>query len=424
MPDRMRHGRQVLPVELIHHIISFLCQNTEEEDLEGLDPIRTPDLAACALVCHSWNDISRSYMFRTITICEDSWNSRFSFLHFTSPHLCKYTRELRLELNQRCLAPEWFSDCLERFTNLLALDLENWAKEPPLIPLMGIGSLLANIPLKRLHLRKWVSFDDASDILHILSLCSASLEELSLEVFITSARAQPINQVLPALPPGIHLPALRTLALLCEIPDISQATGIGIEIPDLETLTIEVEGHDSWSIAGWNFHHITQLNLTVPCEGAIPDLGPSIRPSHLTIDLSEMESRIPYLPAVAWVEGCIRRLPFPEQLHQLTIKIASSSHTQDAFLYPQRTHYEALHRIFQSLIDHQTLRRIDLDIAVLVQGSADMPPSFSMENEIGTLKEVFAPLFGAGLLGVRLVLERLVYCDRVWETELIMQRSM
>lgn len=420
----MRHGIQVLPVELIRRIISFLGVFTEEEDLEELNPVRTPDLAACALVCHSWSDISRPYIFRTITICEDSWNSRFFFLHFTSPHLCKYTRELRLSWNTSCLAPEWFSDCLEHFANLLTLRLENRASlvtQPPLIPLMGIGSLLANIPLKQLHLRKWISFDDASDILHILSLCSASLEELSLEVFVISARAQPLDQVLPTLPPVAHLPALRTLALLCEIPDISQATGISIEIPDLETLTIEVEGHDSWSLAGWNFNHISRLDLTAPCEGAIPDLGPSIRPSHLTINLSKRQSRIPYLPAVAWVEGCIRRLPFPEHLHQLNIRIASSSHTRDALLYPQRTHYESLYRIFRSLLDHQALRRIDLHIVVLVQGSAEMPQSFSMESEIGTLKEVFAPLLGAGLLAVRLVLERLVYCNRVWETKLIMQ---
>ncbi|KAF9494782.1 hypothetical protein BDN71DRAFT_924884 [Pleurotus eryngii] len=201
----------VLPVELIHHVIPFLYNNIEEEDLEGLRPVRTADLAACALVCRSWSDISRPYIFRTITISEDSWNFRFFFLHFSSPHLCEYTRELRLSWNTGCLAPEWFSDCLEHFTNLLTLRLENRASlvtQPPLIPLMGIGSLLSNIPLKRLHLRKWISFDDASDILHILSLCSASLEELSLEVFITSARAQPIDQVLPKLPPVVHLPAL------------------------------------------------------------------------------------------------------------------------------------------------------------------------------------------------------------------------
>ncbi|KAL4263992.1 hypothetical protein AB1N83_005558 [Pleurotus pulmonarius] len=385
--------RQDLPVELIQHIISFLSDNIEgEEGLEELDPGRTADLAACALVCRSWRDISQSCIYRTIAINEHSWDSRFSFLHFTAPHLCKYTRELRLSWNKGCLTPEWFAECLARFTNLLVLRLENRdlrVRQPPLTPLLGIGSLLNNIPLKRLHLREWCSCDDAYDIFHILSMCSASLEEFSLEVFLTSDRAQPLDQDLPVLPPVVLLPALRKIVLLGEIPDISQATGTRIEIPDLETLTIEMEGHEPWSLAGWNLNHISQLKLTVSCEGAIPNLGPSIRPTNLTINVSKRQSRLPYILVVAWVEGCISRLPFPGDLRQLTIKIA--------------------------------LRHIDLHITVTVQGGADMPQSFSMESEIKTLKEVFAPLLGTGVLSVRLVLERLVYSDSVWESKLIVQ---
>ncbi|KAF4563727.1 hypothetical protein EYR36_002968 [Pleurotus pulmonarius] len=237
-------------------------------------------------------------------------------------------------------------------------------------------------------------------------MCSASLEEFSLEVFLTSDRAQPLDQDLPVLPPVVHLPALRKLVLLGEIPDISQATSTRIEIPDLETLTIEMEGHEPWSLAGWNLNHISQLKLTVSCEGAIPNLGPSIRPTNLTINVSKRQSRLPYILVVAWVEGCISRLPFPGDLRQLTIKI--------------HTHYESLYRVLRSLVN-QALRHIDLHITVTVQGGADMPQSFSMESEIKTLKEVFAPLLGTGVLSVRLVLERLVYSDSVWESKLIVQ---
>ncbi|KAF4580434.1 hypothetical protein EYR40_003150 [Pleurotus pulmonarius] len=158
----------------------------------------------------------------------------------------------------------------------------------------------------------------------------------------------------------------------------------------------------------------------VSCEGAIPNLGPSIRPTNLTINVSKRQSRLPYILVVAWVEGCISRLPFPGDLRQLTIKIVSSSHTRDPLLYPQHTHYESLYRVLRSLVN-QALRHIDLHITVTVQGGADMPQSFSMESEIKTLKEVFAPLLGTGVLSVRLVLERLVYSDSVWESKLIVQ---
>ncbi|KAI0337461.1 hypothetical protein BDW22DRAFT_950995 [Trametopsis cervina] len=72
-----------LPIELIHHIIYFVTEDTAT-------------LRACALVCHPWNIISRSHIFRRVNIVSEKRLSDFELVIQRAPHLDQYIRELSI----------------------------------------------------------------------------------------------------------------------------------------------------------------------------------------------------------------------------------------------------------------------------------------------------------------------------------------
>lgn len=117
------------------------------------------------------------HIFRLLAI-EAKLESGLDFLHSTAPHCSKYICTLRLWLGgagEARTAPEWIFIWLERLENLQALFLVNQSFTGTLAaPALGIMLLLPVIHLKKLWLEDWVIFDDASDVLFILSTCSTT----------------------------------------------------------------------------------------------------------------------------------------------------------------------------------------------------------------------------------------------------------
>lgn len=236
------HSKQ-LPLELIDYIIVSLddCKKDKREYQRSI----LPALKACSLVCRAWNDISRSRIFRTfkIALCMATDNieilPKLSFLHFTASYLCKYIIKLTIMWGDDIQdTPTWISDALQRFVNLRSLiitDLSADGSSPPAPSASAIMSLVAKAPLRKLGLRCWNLSADASNLLHILALCSSTLEELSLNMcYIRSPETLP-KPVNSELPPVVRLRVLRKIKL--SQVDIPTSQFNQVDVPNLDFLS-------------------------------------------------------------------------------------------------------------------------------------------------------------------------------------------
>lgn len=254
-----------LPCDLIYNIIESIDDREAEDELNN-DSNRFPStLIACSLVSHAWNDICRPHIFRSITIDHGvKWHSRLSFLYFTAPHLSKYIRTLRLSWDTEIhTAAEWIPACLKQLENLDGLYLRSHlVLSAPTVPMpfaLGVITLTAHI--KRLRLETWDVVEDASDLLPLLSACSATLERLTLRIYSVSHLGTiPQRQDFQSrLSRPVRLEALRKLELLEGLDPLPQM--INIVCPSLESLTVELDGGDGWKIPSWIPAGIHELNL-------------------------------------------------------------------------------------------------------------------------------------------------------------------
>lgn len=413
----MQQTSMRLPLELVVEIIPFLDDRLIEEWEFSHSPIargrRSPSLFACSLVCHAWNDLCRSLIFRSIRIdCnEDIDHSELWVFHFKVPHLCKYIRELLLSFSfETTPPPEWIGACLGRFTNLRTLELRFWSVlmvnvRTPL--LLGITSTISTVGLRCLALQDWDSsfVNDPSYLLAMLSACSTTLEELMIDFRSKGASFT----TMPVVPPAavVHLQALRHLKLYQ--PPTSFARTAGIECPNLETFaTSQGDLNAPWELPSWIPGSISELNLQgtftfypyllwanqvtlfpVASQCSFPQLRRPIYPSRLTFQL------VPFDGDMAWIGECINHFPFLDCLRQLTIK-SLSNHSQLSF--PDASRYEALYRFLQPLQRSTLMKRVTFTIAFhrRVLDIPDVELESIRTRELARLEEMFLPLKAVG----------------------------
>ncbi|KAF4590872.1 hypothetical protein EYR40_009469 [Pleurotus pulmonarius] len=140
-----------------------------------------------------------------------------AFLHFNAPHLFEYITNLTIVRGADVQdTPAWILDALHQFVNLRSLTITSTTRDDPSPPspsMSAIMNLIAKAPLRTLVLRRWDFSEDASSLLHILALCSSTLEELSLAwcyIHTPETFPKPVNA---ELPPVIRLVALRRIRL-------------------------------------------------------------------------------------------------------------------------------------------------------------------------------------------------------------------
>ncbi|KAF4577166.1 hypothetical protein EYR36_005153 [Pleurotus pulmonarius] len=163
---------------------------------------------------------------------------KIAFLHFNAPHLFEYITNLTIIVWGADVqdTPAWILDALHQFVNLRSLTITNTMRDGPSPPSMSaIMSLIAKAPLRTLVLERWDFSGDASSLLHILALCSSTLEELSLAwcyIHTPETFPKPVNA---ELPPVIRLVALRRIRLSRSDLPASQLNRL--EIPNLDFLS-------------------------------------------------------------------------------------------------------------------------------------------------------------------------------------------
>ncbi len=128
--------------------------------------------------------------------------------------------------------------------------------------MLGIMSLLPAIHLKQLWLEDWVIFNDASDVLFILSTCSTTLEKLTLNVygaFVNMTLSMP-PRFEATLPTIVHFDALRALQLhdraILQLPNACK-----IVCPNLECFTVVLTGWGYWEIPSWISSSLSELRI-------------------------------------------------------------------------------------------------------------------------------------------------------------------
>lgn len=293
-----------LPSDLIYNIIESIDDREAEDELNNGSNRFPSTLTACSLVSHAWNDICRPHIFRTITIDHGvKWHSRLSFLYFTAPHLSKYIRTLRLSWDTEIhTAAEWIPACLKQLENLDGLYLRSHlVLNAPTVPMpfaLGVITLTAHI--KRLWLETWDVVEDASDLLPLLSACSATLERLTLRIYSVSHLGTiPQRQDFQSrLSRPVRLEALRKLELLEGLDPLPHL--INIECPSLESLTVELDGGDGCKIPSWIPAGIHELNLRVVVGIDVPLLDQSTHLSSLSISISHAVYHS-YHPVITWI---------------------------------------------------------------------------------------------------------------------------
>ncbi|KAF7440247.1 hypothetical protein PC9H_000591 [Pleurotus ostreatus] len=405
-----RPVRVMLPFELTHHIIAFL---NDRSDRRNYQKVGFPALKACSLVCRAWNDICRHCIFHTVTadICiSQERDSPLSFLHFTAPHLYRYVTDLILFWDRDVYgAPEWIPNTLPRFVNLRSLYLESrMTSGAPALPrpfALGVMALLDKAPLKCLSLTYWDFLADASDLLLLLSVCSTTLEELSLETCSVSDRGTMPNMIVSEsrVPPIVCLQALRKIKLQGDSRAFQTSR---IESPNLRSLVYEQIQNSFCTIPNWISDKLSEVSLKAFEVSDIPDLGQSICPSSMTVDISKSHDDS-FFTILSWVKGCLQSLPFPHVLRQLNIKIKSNRlRESEECCYPTRADYELLYSTLEPLRQHGALHT-NLSISILsLNHRAAIPADNTMNEEVAKLKEVFTPLLEANQLAIEIVLER------------------
>ncbi|KAF9489047.1 hypothetical protein BDN71DRAFT_1512494 [Pleurotus eryngii] len=361
------------PIELIRKIIALLDDRPLDELYYCGECRRVPTgLVACSLVCSSWNDICRPHIFRSVTLDygRDSDISRLSFLYLTAPHLCTYIRNLELRLPETPGAvSRWVQGRLPQFINLHELRLDGnfsvWCFPNSGTLSMYISHIVSLLPkasashIKRLDLRCWSAA--AEDLLPLLSACQTTLEDLSMEIdFIPeSSLHQETFESTSKISSLIHLNALRSLTVHERYAARLSLSNV-IECPNLETLRIEHYTDEFWDIPPWAPDGLSNLILDVDPNAMLPDLGITMRPSHLTINIHKQDDT-PYSRVVAWIAACTNRLPHPKHLQQLTIAIMDAQYW-DTPIYPDLADYEGLYHAVQSIHAQGSLKHVNLSV--------------------------------------------------------------
>lgn len=263
-PSQSARSIEKLSFELVYHIVACLDDRPDDHHHELDDQPRIPvGLLACSLVCRSWNQICRAHVFRAITLKPDqeALTRRLAFLHFTAPHLYKSIRRLNvfLEGDHRTFA-EWIPDCTSRLNNVSALRLDAELIKGTVLDILstsGIMSLLPTLRLKQLELDLWGVDGAVLDLIPILSVCSTTLQSLSLELYEVYEHGEGSASGRPS---PVCLDALRNLKIIsstCTLPSTNL-----IECQKLESLTIEcVFGGGSWYIPSWIPATLSELIL-------------------------------------------------------------------------------------------------------------------------------------------------------------------
>ncbi|KAF7416254.1 hypothetical protein PC9H_002519 [Pleurotus ostreatus] len=332
-----------------------------------------PTLLECSLVCHVWNDIFRPYTVHTVVVRAQNFYTRLEFLNFTAPHLSKHIVELTLQWDDCILdTPEWIPGCLLRLHGLRALRLKNYrAAPPPMVPApfaLGILSLIAAVPLKALYLESWSFLEDASDLLRILSCCSGSLEDLFIQktAYDHGTIADDGGTVLGGgtVLSTVCLESLRILRLFEWIGSAPLPTTELLQCPNLERLEITRTHAGPWDIPSWIPAGLSELVLQVEPGTWMPGLGSSIRPSRLTIDITNQGYSIAtYLEVMEWVEDCIdHHIPFPDLLRYLTVKINTYPRSLGPHHSPELEDYVAMSAALQQIHERLNLERITVNI--------------------------------------------------------------
>ncbi|KDQ28257.1 hypothetical protein PLEOSDRAFT_1104925 [Pleurotus ostreatus PC15] len=245
------------------------------------------------------------------------------------------------------------------------------------VSFLGIVSLLSTSHLKRLELINWtVSNPDASDLLPILVACQRTLRELTLEIIgVRRGRGNPWQVHSESRPstPVVSFDALRHLTLsqnMKSLPTIDF-----IECPNLESLKMANHGDDPWFIPEWIPASVSHLILNVLPDIPLPNLGTTICPSELTINMIDAEV-VEYLDTMTWIQQCLDKLPHPGRLQQITILIDGP---YEEPLTCKRSDYEPLYCALQRLHRLGGLKRINFNI-------------INDRDEVSTFKEVFADI--------------------------------
>ncbi|KAF7441388.1 hypothetical protein PC9H_001738 [Pleurotus ostreatus] len=384
-----------LPIELIDCIITEAAKSWRNY------------LKVYSRVCWEWNHICRPRLFRSIRV--RLWDiDKLSFLHFTAPHLCKYPQRLYVDCGDEDPnkpAPSWQADALGQFTNVSSLTLHTARTDVlPEARVPAIMRLLAKAPVRQLTFSFWGFLEGGEDLLHALSACSSTLEELTFETchiqrgsaYLCRALTEPVNF---GLPPVVRLTALRSLEQSSGWQHHPQMHRL--EMPNLRSLFCDY-------VDGDPFHHIwatipgsiSELTLQIPVEAtsAVPTFSEYVRPSVLTIRLAYRYQNEPsFAPLMEWLTDCLDRPPFLDNLRLLHISMfitpELNEDTTDEPCYPTYEDYRRLYRILRPLRDG-ALRRVSLALP-LYSDMDGRPEAYSVERtglEVAKLKEVFGPL--------------------------------
>ncbi|KAL4255550.1 hypothetical protein AB1N83_012964 [Pleurotus pulmonarius] len=372
-----------LPIELIYRIVAYLDDRHNEQGAHRLERIPT-SLLASSLVCRSWVAICQSHIFRTIALSYSKASADDSFVHFllfTAPHLCNYVRNLKLRLPAECdLITSRHLKCIHLFKNLCTLRLggssshASRARLMDMVSFLGIVSFLSTLHLTRLELNNWtVSDPDASDLLPILIACHRTLRELTLDIIGVRRQENPQQVHSESRPcsPVLCFDSLRHLTLSQDMNSLP--TIRFIECPNLESLKMTNYGDEPWFIPQWIPASVSHLILNVLPDIPLPNLGTTICPSELTINMVDTEA-VEYFDTMTWIQGCLDELPHPGRLQRITILI-----DDEQPLACERSDYEPLFCASQRLHGHGGLRRINFNI-------------INDRDEVSMFKEVFAEI--------------------------------
>ncbi|KAF4579256.1 hypothetical protein EYR36_001066 [Pleurotus pulmonarius] len=300
-------------------------------------------------------------------------------------------------------APAWLPTCFKRFENLRKLHVSCFASVPsPFSALhtLGITSLLAAGRVEHFQMECYDLVEDDAGLLPIFSLCSSTLEEITLCLCVDRPGAQHVT--FPHWKPGprdqetVCLKALRKLDFEEDVPRLHETNRI--ECPNLECLTITHNSSSPWWIPSWIPASLPELVLKVSDKWAVPDFATFVRPSRITIDICKSD-RGSYRTVLAWIKDCIDHLPSPNDLRQLTIRIkVYCVRPLEVFDYPTFEDHQELYRVIEPLHRHGTIERINLQFAT--ENWRFEPIPADKTKEIATMQEVFAPLLEGGQFAV------------------------
>ncbi|KAF4588193.1 hypothetical protein EYR38_010160 [Pleurotus pulmonarius] len=264
---------------------------------------------------------------------------------------------------------------------------------------LGIISLITAVPLKVLHLECWGFLKDSYDLLRILSCCSSSLEDLFIQTTAYDHSTIPGDETIVddgrTVSSPVRVKSLRILRLFEWIGRSPLPPTDLLECPNLERLELAPTLAGPWDIPSWIPDGLQELVLRVEPGTWMPDLGTSIRPSRLTIDITNHGyPNATYLEVMAWVENSINRLPFPGALRHLTVRINTYLPAFEPLHFLELDDYMTMSAALWQIHEHLNLEGIVVNIIyTMAQGDA-------MDLELPKLDVAFSQLLDTGLFHV------------------------